>query len=101
MARIIALWIALTVSFAHAQQPRPSVDDEARSLFDAGRTAYDAGRFESALRYFEDAYNLSHRAALLFNIASSADRLQRNDRALEAYRAYIAAEPEATNREFC
>jgi tetratricopeptide (TPR) repeat protein len=103
LGRSIAVAIALVVGaaqVAHAQQDQETVDAEARSLFEAGRTAYGAGRYEAALRYFDDAYELSRRAGLLFNIASSAERLQQNERALEAYRAYLAAEPEAENRAF-
>ncbi|MCC6873508.1 MAG: tetratricopeptide repeat protein [Sandaracinaceae bacterium] len=97
IAWVGALAIVLATAGGHAQDG--SQDAQARALFDAGRTAYDAGRFEQALRYFQEAYDLSRRPALLFNIASAADRLLMVDRALEAYRAYLQAVPNAPNRE--
>jgi tetratricopeptide (TPR) repeat protein len=95
----LALAVVSFAPIASAQQPLSSEEQQARSLFEAGRTAYEAGRFEQALRYFEESYELSHRAGLLFNIASAADRLQQNERALEAYRQYLREVPNAENRE--
>ena len=43
---------------------------------------------------FERAYKKSGRAPLLYNIALTAERLGRLQRAIEAYRAYISALPE-------
>lgn len=94
----IGLAIASLAAPVRAQE-LSSHEQQARSLFEAGRTAFESGRFEQALRHFEESYELSQRPALLFNIASAADRLQRNERALEAYRAYLEALPDAPNRE--
>jgi tetratricopeptide (TPR) repeat protein len=82
-----------------AARAQTAADEQARALFGAGRTAYEAGNFEDALRYFEESYQLSQRAPLLFNIAQAADRLDRDARALEAYRAYAAQVPDAPNLE--
>lgn len=73
-------------------------DDEARGLFQAGSVAYEQGRFENALAYFRQAYALSGRAVLLYNIAMAAERLRRDDEALEAFRAYLEATPDAPQR---
>lgn len=78
---------------------RAAVDDqEARDLFRLGKQAFDEGRFERALKYFKDAYDLSHRAALLSNIGTVLDRLRRDQEALDAYRQYLNEVPEAPNR---
>lgn len=106
IAAALALALALAPADASAQAARaePSAavtsarDEEARSLFHAGRAAMSEGRYEDALGYFERAYELSPRAALLFNIGAVAERLRRDRDALEAYRAYLAAAPEAENR---
>lgn len=79
-------------------EPNDSRDQEARALFQAGRVAFSDGRFDDALRYFEQAHELSGRGALLFNIGTSADRLRQDERALEAFRGYLEAVPEAPNR---
>jgi tetratricopeptide (TPR) repeat protein len=85
-------------STAAAQESDPSLDNEARALFEAGAEAYNAARYDAALRYFEQSYELSRRPGLLYNIGASADRLQQSARALEAYRAYLEALPDANNR---
>ena len=75
-----------------------SQDHEARQLFEAGEVAFADGRFENALRRFKDAYELSPRPQLLFNIGASAERLRRDEEALDAYQAYLEAMPDAPNR---
>jgi len=108
-----ARWLAccatlcvLLLSAAEGQaQPKPggapaAVDDqEARDLFRLGKQAFDEGRYERALKYFKDAYDLSGRAALQFNIGTVLDRLRRDREAVDAYRSYLSQTPEATNRE--
>lgn len=80
-----------------AQGARPDVDQRGRDLFEEARLAYDAGDFEGAHARFRAAYELSGRPELLYNIGISADRLGRTDEALDAYRAYVAALPDAAN----
>jgi tetratricopeptide (TPR) repeat protein len=83
-------------------EPAPVIDraddEEARDLFQIGKDAFDEGRFERALKYFKEAYDLSHRAALLSNIGTALDRLRRDQEALDAYRKYLEQVPSAPNR---
>ncbi len=79
-------------------QDYPLEDGEARNLFLAGQAAFNNGSYERSLDYFEQAYALSQRPGLLYNIAISADRLRRDARALEAFREYLALEPETERR---
>jgi tetratricopeptide (TPR) repeat protein len=95
-----ALVLALTSATATAQEGGELATEEARGLFAAGRSAYDAGRFEQALNYFSQAYELSHRGALLFNMASAAERLRRDAEALGFYERYLQEVPDAGNRTF-
>src|SRR5690606_23764287 len=73
-------------------------DEEARALYQAGRIAFDQGRFESALDYFQRSYELSGRPALLFNIGSAADRLRKDEVALDAFERYLEAVPDSPDR---
>jgi tetratricopeptide (TPR) repeat protein len=82
-------------SRAYAQA---STDDEARGLYAAGTAAFTAGRYEEALGYFQHAYDLSHRAAMLYNIGQAADRARRDQVALDAFERYLAGVPEISNR---
>jgi len=77
---------------------RASLDQEARANFEAGRIAYGDARYEAALRYFEQAYELSERPALLYNIGQSLDRLRRDGEALEAFEAFLEQNPETPKR---
>jgi len=104
----LLLLVLLTSSPALAQRSRPPApaaadpararDDEARLLFDAGQLAMEQGRYADALDYFERAYALSGRANMLFNIGTVAERLRRDERALEAYDAFVAAVPDSPMR---
>lgn len=74
-------------------------DAEARAVFNAGEVAYSEGRYDAALEYFNRAYELSHRALLLYNIGSAAEHLRRDAEALAAFERYLAETPEdAPNR---
>jgi tetratricopeptide (TPR) repeat protein len=103
----IAVW--LLAGLAHAQQPAAAApapaapqavttavasDQEARASFEAGKAAYDNGDYAVALVQFERAYDLSHRSLLLYNLGLTHDRLQHEERALESYEAYLAANPQ-------
>lgn len=81
-------------------QPTSGSDAEARGLFDAATAAFEEGRFEVALGYFQRAHELSGRPELLFNVASTYERLREDRAAIEAYEAYLAALPQAQNRAF-
>jgi len=93
----------LSASLVQAQAAAPPTGDadrteEAKALFAAGRASFDAGRFADALDYFERSYAISKRPGLLYNIGIVRDRLRDDKRALEAYDAYLAAVPDASNR---
>jgi tetratricopeptide (TPR) repeat protein len=64
-------------------------DTAAREYFEKGRAAFEAADYEHALIYFRHAYRLSERPELQYNIGVAADRLQREDEALEAFEQYL------------
>lgn len=95
LARIVlAAALLLTAAPALAQEH----DEEAHGLFAAGAAAFESGRYEEALEYFQHAYALSPRPALLYNLGQAADRARRDDVALDAFRRYLDATPDAPNR---
>jgi tetratricopeptide (TPR) repeat protein len=89
-------------TLARAQATRSpgvtSTDEEGRLLFEAGSRAFNDARYDVALERFREAYEMSHRPVLLFNIGTAADRLRKDAEALEAFVAYLAAVPDAPNR---
>lgn len=69
-------------------------DERARILFEAARVHFEAGEYERALPEFEEAYELSGRQALLYNVGVTRERLGDHEGALEAFEAFLAAEVE-------
>ena len=90
----LTLGAALPVQQVQAQAAADEKRDaEARGLFDAGKAAFEAGRFEAALARWQEAYALSSRASMQYNIGLALDRLRRDAEALEAFRVYLQWEP--------
>lgn len=98
LAAALAFAVALSATTLSAQDA-PSADDrEARGLFEAGREAFAAARYDRALEYFRQSYALSSRPALLYNIGQSADRLRRDQEALDAFEQYLQRVPDSAQR---
>ncbi|MFT5357529.1 MAG: tetratricopeptide (TPR) repeat protein [Polyangiales bacterium] len=107
MIRSTTLLLALLLTssaFAQPQNGRRSpnvdaeLDDAARITFQRARVAFDAGEYETALSRFRQAYELSPRPQLLYNIAATLDRLRRDVEAAVALRAFLEASPETPDR---
>jgi tetratricopeptide (TPR) repeat protein len=72
-----------------------TLDDEARKRFELGRTFYEAGRFREAAEEFTEAYRLSRRPALLYNIYVANRDAGRWQEATDALRGYLEQVPDA------
>ena len=83
---------------ARAQDEGSATDREARAIFSAGSVAFEDGRYQDALARFEEAYALSERPELLYNIGLCLDRLRRDAEALENFERFLAAVPETAHR---
>ncbi len=57
--------------------------------FEAARSHYERGAYEAALGEFETAYELSHRAELLYNLYLSTERIGRLDEAIDYLDRYL------------
>jgi hypothetical protein len=77
---------------------RAERDKQARVEFEHGRKAFDEGDYRGAWGFFHNAYRLSGRAQLLYNIGQTADRLGRDTEALTAFRMYLERLPNADNK---
>ena len=92
-------WVVILPAAASAQATGTvadaSMDSEAHALFEAGRTAFAAGRFADALGDFQRAYDLSHRAVLLYNIGQCHDRLRHDAEALAAFEGFVEGVPDS------
>lgn len=97
---LLNLVVALPPATAQTT-PDPSAE-RARELFENGNLLYDEGRYEDAIVAWQEAYRLSERSVILFNIADAQEKLGRWQDALDTlsrYRAYAREdEREALDR---
>jgi tetratricopeptide (TPR) repeat protein len=77
----------------------PTANDQlAREHFLRGRDAFSQGDFALAAREFDQAYQLSHRPQLLYNIGSAYERLHNWNEANIALQRYLQLVPDAPDR---
>lgn len=86
--RLAVLLLGLVCAVPAVAQQTPD-DAAAREYFERGRSAFEQADYEGALVYFRHAYRLSQRGELQYNIGVAADRLQREEEALEAFEHYL------------
>ena len=94
LARIALVCCVAGASIARAQQK----DAEARIAYAEGRDAYRAGKYTVALEKFRFSYTLSGQPALLYNISTALQSLNRPGEAADALEAYLKARPDDPDR---
>jgi len=97
----LARWLVLCASLAVvAMASNVWAQDLAAAgqHFDAAQEAFAAGKFELAAREYQAAHDITKESTLLENIGESWQRAGRLPQALAAYKAYLAAAPQAANR---
>jgi tetratricopeptide (TPR) repeat protein len=88
--RLLTLLGLLLPLVAQAQKARTGEDlDLAKAHFRTGEIYYEKGRYPDAAREFEEAYRLSNRAELLYNMGKAYDGDGDAARALGAYRRFL------------
>lgn len=110
--RSVVVCLALLLSATAAAQTPPtpptppsnsgdaheSDDAAARLLYERGAEALQNGEYQTALDRFQQAYDLSHRPQLLYNIGTTLDRLRRDREALAAFEQFLREVPEHPRR---
>src|SRR5687768_8855562 len=86
-----AMAVSGTDAYAQVKTEKAASDQRARELFQKGDTAYAEGRYEEALAAFQEAYDLSGRAQLLFNVSNALERLGRYQDAVDALEKYLSS----------
>jgi tetratricopeptide (TPR) repeat protein len=89
--------------FARAAAAQAGLSDEernqlARKHFTIGREQYEVGAWKEAAREFELGFQYSPQPLFLYNIGQSARRSGEVDKAIDAYRRYLQAAPDASER---
>jgi len=97
-----AITLATVGGPSSAEAQRSTLDEariaQAKKAFAAGSRAYQQGDFDTALRRFRQAYDLTESPDLLYNIATVSDRMRRDEDALRAYEGYLEARPASADR---
>lgn len=81
-----------------ADDVSPAADAAARAAYQRAEVAYQSKDLASALHEMEQAYQLSQRADLLYNLARIEDELGRCGAAREHYQQYLQRVPEGEAR---
>ena len=91
LALVGAFALPCAPSVAHAKPPAKdgTADSMARDLYKEGDSAYAEGRYEDALGAFQQAYDLSKRPLLLYNIGNALERLGRLAESADALEKYL------------
>lgn len=85
-----ALVLATLVLAAHSGRAEDAMD-QARKRYAAGEREYASGRYWQSAKAFEEAFDLSRKADLLYNAARAYDRGEYFLRAIETYESYLKA----------
>ena len=86
----VAMGAAGTVAWAQPDdQSSDGQDARARALYKEADADYAAGRYEEAAAKFTEAYELSKRSALLFNVANAYERMGEYQKAADNLKRYL------------
>lgn len=94
---------ALLFASSASAQARPAgipIDDveAAKAHFAAGSAYYEQANYADAVKEFNEAYRLSKKTDLLYNIAVSYERLGDYGSAIAALQRYLSERPNASDR---
>jgi tetratricopeptide (TPR) repeat protein len=101
IATILSLAIALAAPAGIAQETPELTEAEQEQLMqtiESGKESYDRGDFQESLRLFRQAYDTYPHPDLLYRIALCHERLGEDQQAVDYYRKFLEAAPEAEER---
>ncbi|HZS37375.1 MAG TPA: hypothetical protein VFF06_11145 [Polyangia bacterium] len=98
VAFAVAGTLALAAPRAHAAPDRKNAEAEARDLYQKAIAHYDLAEYDRAIDEFKQAYELTNRPELLFNLAQAHRAKKDWANALHFYRTYLSRKPQAANR---
>jgi tetratricopeptide (TPR) repeat protein len=94
----VRLLLSLLLLARVAQATPPPEEEAARVHFLSGQAYYDQAAYADALREFNEAYRISQRPALLYNVALCYEHLDKYSEAIVALQQYLDASPKAEDR---
>jgi tetratricopeptide (TPR) repeat protein len=89
--------LALTLALPARAGEESSVNERVRNVAHDGQSAYEAGRYGEAIKFFQVAYGLLPRSALIFNLAQCHRQLGHPNEASVLLRAFLRTGPTGAN----
>jgi tetratricopeptide (TPR) repeat protein len=89
---------AVTAAIASPTGEQDSPRERSLELSEQSASHYFRGDYRGAMSLLTQAYEIFPEPVLLYNMGRTAERLGETETALQAYRRYLAAEPQAENR---
>ncbi len=93
MHRALSGLLLILCLFASSLAQAGDDDSRARELYENGAILYEEGRYEDAIEAWQEAYRISKKPLLLFNIANAQERVGAWRDALESLNRYRAFAP--------
>jgi tetratricopeptide (TPR) repeat protein len=97
IARALAL-VAVVGGVAAPASALTEDEERAKAHFLAGQSYYEQASYADALKEFNEAYRISKRPPLLYNIARCYESMEQLDKAIEALQMYLQVSPNADDR---
>jgi tetratricopeptide (TPR) repeat protein len=92
---LIAAVVCAAIAPAHAITEE---DERAKAHFLAGQSYYEQASYADALREFNEAYRISKRPPLLYNIARCHEALEQYADAVKMLQRYLEEDPQTADR---
>ncbi len=93
---MIAALVLAAVAPAHAMTEE---EERAKAHFLAGQSYYEQASYTDALREFNEAYRISKKPALLYNVARCFEALEQYADAVKMLERYLEEDPQTTDRQ--
>jgi tetratricopeptide (TPR) repeat protein len=90
---------SLVLTLAGSASAQSTADELAHTHFQSGAAYLEQGDYDSSLREFQAAYDLSKRPEILINVATVNERLGHLEEAVAALDRYLAEDPNGENAE--
>jgi tetratricopeptide (TPR) repeat protein len=99
--RLVLVFAALCTGIVgvHADSGQTARLAQARAFFEKGNAAFRAGDFDAATLAFSQAYDISPRPLLLFNIGLAASKAKQPELALRSFEKFLDVVPNSPDRQ--
>ncbi len=90
---VISGWVVALLCFASAPALAQTDTDLAKQHYKLGAEMHKRADFKGALQHFRKSFELSRRAALLYNIGKCHESLGEHQKAIDYFKQYLLSKP--------